>query len=71
MGTDAYCISSLKGGLVVEGEVPKLLAASLSSLFLRSLISSCTGENAGMSFFFEDADVHLASRRTRKSSSVF
>ena len=67
----AYWISRLKGKLVIEGVTSKLLDASLSSLFLSSLISSCTGENAGMSFFFEDADVRRASRWARKSSSAF
>ena len=61
-GRDACWISRLKGELVVEGVGSELLAASLSSLFLSSLISSCTGENVGTSFFFEDTDVCLASR---------
>ena len=68
---DACCISRLKGKLVVEGVVSELLAANLSSLFLSSLISSCTRENASTLFFFKDVDVHLASRWTRKSLSVF
>ena len=61
-GRDACWISRLKGELVVEGIVFELLTVSLSSLFLSSLISSCIGENVGMSFFFDDADVLLASR---------
>ena len=61
-GRGTYWISKRKGELVVEGVASELLAASLSSLFLSSLISSCIGENASMSFFFEDADVRLASR---------
>ena len=71
MGRDACCILRLKGELVVEGVVLELLAASLSSLFLSSLISSCTEKKAGTSFSFEDTDVRLASKWTRKSSSVF
>ena len=64
-------ISKLKGELVVEGVVFKLLAISLPSCFQSSLISSCMGENAGMLFFLDDADVLLASKWMRKSSSVF
>ena len=60
VGKDACWISMLNGELVDEGVVSELLAATLSSLFLSSLISSCIGENSGTSFFFEDADVHLA-----------
>ena len=67
----ACWILRLKGELVDEDIASELLAASLSSLFLSSLISSCTRENASTSFFFEDADVCLVSRWTRKSSSVF
>ena len=62
MGKDACWISRLKDELVDEGTASELLAANLSSLFLSSLISSCTGENVGTSFFLEDADVHLASK---------
>ena len=62
MGRGAYWISRLKGELVVKGAASELLATNLSSRFLSSLISSCTGENVGMSFFFDDADVLLASR---------
>ena len=46
----ACWISKLKGELVVEGVASELLAASLSSRFQRLLISSCIGENVGMSF---------------------
>ena len=70
-GKDACCISRLKGELVVDGVVSKLLVANLSSLFLSSLILSCTRENVGTSFFFEDADVRLTSKWTHKSSFVF
>ena len=52
----------LKGEVVVEGEVSELLVANLSSCFLSSLISSCTGDNVGTSFFFDDVDILLASR---------
>ena len=62
VGRGAYWITRLKGELVVEGAASKLLVANLSNYFLSSLISSCTGENVGMSFFFDDADVLLASR---------
>ena len=62
MGRGACWISRLKGKLVVEGVASELLAANLSSRFLSSLISSCTGANVGMSFFFDDADVLLASK---------
>ena len=71
MGKGACWISRLKGELVVEGVASELLAANLSSLFLSSLISSCTGENANTLFFFDDVDVLLASRWARKSSSAF
>ena len=69
-GKDACWISRLKGELIMEGLTSELLAASLSSLFLSSLISSCTRENAATSFFFKDADVRLASRWTHRSSSA-
>ena len=46
----------------MEGVTSELLAANLSSHFLSSLISSCTGENVGMLFFFDDADILLASK---------
>ena len=49
----------------------ELLAASLSNLFLSSLISSCIGENVGTSFFFDDADVFFASKWARKSFLTF
>ena len=62
MGRGACWISRLKGELVMMGAAFELLAANLSNRFLSSLISSCTGENVGMSFFFDDADVLLASR---------
>ena len=62
MGRGAYRISRLKDELVVEGAASELLAASLSNHFRGSLISSCMGENVGTSFFFNDADVHLASK---------
>ena len=62
MGRDACWISRLKSELVVEGVASELLAASFSSLFLSSLISSCMGENVGMLFFFDNFDVHLAFR---------
>ena len=62
MGRGACWISRLKGELVVEGATSELLAANLSSRFLSSLISLCTGENVGMSFFFDDVIVLLASR---------
>ena len=61
-GKDTCWILRLKGKLVDEGVASELLAANLSSLFLSSLISLCIGENASTSFFFEDADVRLASR---------
>ena len=61
VGKGTCWISRLKSELVVEGVASKLLATSLSSLFLSSLISSCTRENVDRSFFVEDADVHLAS----------
>ena len=70
-GRDTCWISRLKGKLVNAGVASELLAASLSSFFLSSLISSCTGENAGTSFVFKDADVRLASRWTRRSYSAF
>ena len=56
-GKGACWISRLKSELVVEGVASKLLAASLSSLFLSLLISACTRENTGTSFFFKDADI--------------
>ena len=62
VGRGACWISRLKGELVVEGTASKLLAANLSSRFLSSFLSLCTGENVGMSFFSDDADVLLASR---------
>ena len=71
VGREACWISRLKGELVDYGVALKLLAVSLLSLFLSSLISSYTGENAITSFFFEDADVCLASKWTRKSSYAF
>ena len=71
MGRGVCWISRLKGQLVVEGVASEPLAANLSNRFLSSLISSCTGENVGTSFFFDDADVLLASRLAHKSSSVF
>ena len=55
----------------MEGVVSELLAASLSSRFRSSLISSCMGVNVGTSFFLDDADVLLASRWMHKSFSVF
>ena len=57
----ACWISRLKGELVVEGAASELLVGNLSSRFLSSLISSCMGENVGMSFFFDDTDVLRAS----------
>ena len=71
VGRGACWISRLKGELVVEGVASELLAASLSSRFRSSLISSCMRENMGMSFFLDDADVFLASKWIRKSSSAF
>ena len=71
VGRGARWISKLKGELVVEGVVSELLAASLSSRFRSSLISSCMGVNVGTSFFLDDADVLLASRWMHKSSSAF
>ena len=62
MAKGACWISRLKGELVVEGAASELLAASLSNHFLSSLILSCTRENVGASFFFDDADFLLASR---------
>ena len=62
VGSGACWISRLKGKLVVEGVAFELLAASLSNHFQSSLISSCMEENVGTSFFFDDADVGLASR---------
>ena len=59
-GRGASWISRLKGELIVEGVASELLDANLSSLFLSSLISSCTGENVGTMFFFYDAKVLLA-----------
>ena len=54
----------------MESVVSELLATNLSNLFLSSLISSCIGENVGTSFFFDDADVLLASKWACKSSTV-
>ena len=62
VGSGACWISRLKSKLVVEGVASELLATSLSSRFLGSLILSFIGENVGTSFFFDDADVLLASR---------
>ena len=62
VGKGACWISRLKGELVVECMASELLATSLSSRFLGSLILSFMGENVGTSFFFDDADVLLASR---------
>ena len=47
MGKGARWISRLKSELVVEGVVSELLAASLSSHFQSSLISSCMGVDVG------------------------
>ena len=58
----ARWISKLKGELVVEGVASEFLAASLSNRFQSSLILSCMGENMGTSFFFDDTNVHLASK---------
>ena len=71
VGRGACWISRLKCELVVEGMASELLVANLSSRFLSLLISSCMGENVSTSFFFDDADVLLASRRARKSSLEF
>ena len=65
VGKGACWISRLKGELVVDGVASELLAANLSSLFLSSLISSCIGENANTSFFFDHIEVLLASRWVR------
>ena len=62
MGRGVCWISKLKCELVVEGVASELLAASLSNRFRSLLISLCMGENVGMSFFFYDTDVRLASR---------
>ena len=62
VGKGAYLISRLKGELVVEVVAFELLVANLSSRFLSSLISSCMRENVGTSFFFDDANVLLASK---------
>ena len=62
IGSGACWISRLKGELVVEGVASELLAASLSNRFRSWLISSYMGENRGTLFFFDDANVHLASR---------
>ena len=62
VGRGACWISRLKGELVVEGMASELLAASFSSRFRSSLISSCIGENVGMSFFLNDANALLASK---------
>ena len=71
VGKGACWISRLKGELVVEGVVSVLLAANLFNIFLSSLISSCIRENTGMSFFFDDTDIVLASKWTHRSSSAF
>ena len=71
VGKGVCWISRLKGELVEESVASELLATNLSSLFLSSLISSCIGENVGTSFFFDDADVLLASILAHKFSSVF
>ena len=62
VGRGAYWISRLKGELVMEGVASKLLVGNLSSRFRSSLMSSCTGENTGTSFFLDDADILLASK---------
>ena len=62
VGRGACWISRLKCKLVVEGAPSELLAANLSNHFRSSLILSCTGENMGMSFFFNNVDICLASR---------
>ena len=62
VGSGACWISRLKCELVVEGVAFELVVASLSNCFQSSLISSCMRENVGTSFFFDDADVHLASK---------
>ena len=71
VGKGACWMSRLKGELVVEGVVSMLLAANLFNIFLSSLISSCIRENVGTSFFFDDADVLLASKWTHRSSLAF
>ena len=71
VGRGARWISRLKDELVMEGVVSELLVASLSSRFQSSLILSCIGVDVGTSFFLDDADVLLASRWMRKSSSAF
>ena len=62
VGRGVCWISRLKGKLVVEGAASELLAANLFSRFLSSLISLCMGENVGMSFFFDDVNILLASK---------
>ena len=62
IGKGACWISGLKSELAVEGMASELLAASLSSRFWSSLILSCMGENAGTSFFLDEANVLLASK---------
>ena len=71
VGKGACWISRLKCQLVMEGMASELLVTNLSSLFLSLLISSCIGENVGTLFFFDDADVLIASKWARKSSSAF
>ena len=71
IGRGACWISRLTGELVMEGVASELLAGSFSSCFRSSLISSCMGKNAGASFFLDNADVLLASKWIRKSSSTF
>ena len=62
VGSGACWISKLRGELVVEGVASELLATSLFNRFRSSLILLCMEENVGTSFFFDDADVRLASR---------
>ena len=71
VGKGACWISRLKSELVVKGVASELMAANLSNLFLSSFILSCIGENVGMSFFFDDANVLPASKWTRRFSSAF
>ena len=71
MGRGACWISRLKDELVVDGVVFELLAASFSSHFQSSFISSSIGEKVGTPFFWDDVDVLLASRWMPKSSSAF
>ena len=68
----ACWISVLKGEVVVDGAASVFLAASFSSLSLRSLISSFMGEKANRaSLLLEVAELCLASRWVRISSSLF